>query len=407
VPSDHERLVLLGGAGDLVTRHVAPALLQLEERGHLDGARVVAVDRADLGTAAYRDRLASSVRHQRDDVDDDLLGGLLDRVDYHRRDIGVDDLGPVLEGATYVHLALPADVQRPAAVALSGADASEQLRVVVEKPYGGSGPEALDLDEVLLAIVPSDRLLRADHLLHHRAVRDLEALRRWLAPRRGQVDGVRIWWDEAAQVGDRAAFFDRTGALVDMVQSHLLQLVAAVLSPPQEDRSAADVQAGRSEVLGGLTGDRARRGRYAGYPEHPGVDVGRGTETWVGVHLRWQERVPVVLRTGKALGGGRRAVVVQVGDEQVRLDLGGRRLRTGPDGPRIPDLAAEPDDGLTASAHQLLDALRADRTRFLGVDEVGQQWRIADAVRRRWSTDRTDLEEYAPGSLGPDKEDDD
>lgn len=402
---DHERLVLLGGAGDLVTRHVAPALVQLEERGLLEGARISAVDRVDLGTSAYRDRLAASVRRQRTDVDDDLLVGLLERIDYHRREIGADDLGAAVDGATYVHLALPAQVQLAAAEALHRADAADRVRVVVEKPYGGSASEALDLDTALRETVSEDRLLRADHLLHHRSVRDLEAVRRRIAQLGEPVHAVDVWWDEVAPVGDRAAFFDRTGALVDMVQSHLLQLVAAVLSAPQDAATATEVQAERAAVLHELSGDHAARARYTGYVDHPGVDPDRGTETWVRVSLRWQDRVPVSLRTGKAVGGGRRVIRMLVGTTWIGLDLSGRRLRIEQDGVEVPWLQHHPDDGLSASAHQLRDALGPDRTRFLGRDEVREQWRITDAVRRRWATERTPLEEYEPGSLGPEEED--
>lgn len=403
---DHERLVLLGGAGDLVTRHVAPALVQLEERGLLEAARIVAVDRVDLSTSEYRERLGGSVRRQRVDVDDDVLRRLLGRIGYHRRDLGTDELGAAVEGATYVHLALPAHVQLPAARALRDADLSERLRVVVEKPYGGSGAEARALDDALLATVADARLLRADHLLHHRAVRDLEAVRRWLTQHPDPVREVAVQWDEAAPVGDRAAFFDRTGALVDMVQSHLLQLVVAVLAPPQRDRAAADVRAGRVAVLRDLSGDDAARARYAGYLDHAGVDAGRGTETWTRLRLRRSDGTPVVLRTGKAVGGGRRMVRLRVGTSWLGLDLSGRRLEVDQDGADVDWLVHEPDDGLTASAHQLSDALDLDPTRFLSSEEVQEQWRITDAVRHRWTAEGTPLDEYEPGSPGPEEEDD-
>lgn len=390
--------MLLGGAGDLVTRHVAPALADLEQRGLLPHGPVVLVDRAGSTTADRRDALARSVRAQRPGLPEPVLATLLDRVEYVRLDLDVDDPAPALDGAGYVHLAVPPHAMPAAARALGAARPAPSVRVVVEKPYGASPTAAEELDSALLAVVPEQQLLRADHLLHHRAVRDLDVVRRWLAPRRHDLVSVRVTWDEPGTVDGRAASFDRSGALVDMLQSHLLQLVAAILAEPVD---AHDEPAARADVLRSLRGEGARRARYAGYTVHDGVAQGSTTETWVRAALTWDDRVPVILETGKAVGRGRRDVVVRLGSGTLVADLRGRRLVVGGDAPGLPGASTAADDGLTASAAQFVAALSGDRTRFLGRDEVAQQWRVCAALAQAWPADAHDLETYEPGSDGP------
>ena len=341
--------------------------------------RVVAVAREPLTTTEYRDLVGGRLERHAPDLPASCRDDVLARLDYHEADLdGAPSLAAVGGPEPVIaYLALP-PARYPAAVrALRAAGIHPDSRIAVEKPFGRDGRSATELTELLHATVPEHGVFRVDHFLHHQTVQTLLSLRlanRLLEPLwcARHVERVDITWEETTGVGTRGDFYDGTGALRDMVQSHLLQLLAvvamdlpatlderslrdakaatlrAVRPPAPEDLARDSVRgvytAGRAggrvggraggragggvggRVGGGVDGGAGGRpdvglsqgwdgGGLAGYADLPGVDPARGTETYAALRLgldteRWSG-VPFVVRTGKALGEDRRSVAVR------------------------------------------------------------------------------------------------
>lgn len=376
-------LLLLGATGDLARRFLLPAVEALDAAGRLpDGFRVVAAGRGELD---HPSRLQAAL-----------------------------DAGPVA-----AYLALPPAVFGTAIETLAGAGLPAGSRVVVEKPFGEDLESAQALNE-LLARTGIDAY-RVDHVLGMETTRRLVALRRagtvleqlWDGE---HVEQVEILWEETLALEGRAGYYDRAGALVDVLQSHMLQLLALVaMEPPADDD---DLHARRLDVLRSVRlGREGRRARYTagrladgrevpGYADEEGVDPTRGTETFAEVtleldHARWRG-TRFVLRAGKALPRRRKLAL-------LRFRSGGE-LEIGIDGPeetvlRLP-VRGEPLElrapagghGLPAYAKVLLDVLGGTNALSVSGDEAEQAWRAVAPVLAAWRGREVPLEEYVAGS---------
>jgi glucose-6-phosphate 1-dehydrogenase len=442
-------LVVLGAVGDLACRHLLPALAHLLAVGILPPKfRVSGVGREALTNETYRDLAARRLAEHAPTVDSALRAALVQHLNYLQADVEQGpDLRPVLaSGPVIAYLALPPAVYAPAVQALKAGGIEAGSRIVVEKPFGENLGSARKLSRLLHTVVPEDSVFRADHFLHHQAVQDIIALRfanPFFEPLwdRDHIERVEITWEEAAGVSGRADFYDRTGALRDMVQSHLLQVLAllAMDGPATLDQRLvrdAKVSVLRSvrSFTAGEVATRTARGRYTAgtlgnlavgsYRDETGVNLRRGTETYAYVQLaidtpRWQG-VPFILRTGKALGRPCRRVVVvfrdppggllsgeaamlcvEMAPDRVALKLG----TASPSGlPTIEPAwleASRPRQPLPASARLLRDVLAGDLTRSVRDDEAEECWRITDSVLRTWRTGVPALQSYPAGSSGP------
>jgi glucose-6-phosphate 1-dehydrogenase len=316
----------------------------------------------------------------------------------------------------------------------------------VEKPFGEDLATARELSQLLHTVFPEQDVFRADHFLHHQVIHDLLAVR--LANPifeplwdRDHVERVEITWEETAGVEGRAEFYDRTGALRDMVQSHLLQVLALMaMEPPAafDEECLRDGKVAALRCVQALTPEqvatRTARGRYTAgtveghpfgsYREEPGVDSSRGTETYAYVQLavdtpRWRG-VPFLLRTGKALGQPRRRIVVvfrktpgalhsetaamlcmEMAPDRLALKLGA----ASPSGLPATELvcleASRPRQPLPATARLLRDVLAGDPTLAVRDDEAEECWRIIDSVVSTWRMGVPALQSYPAGSAGP------
>lgn len=375
-------LLLFGATGDLSRRFLLPALEPLGAAGRLPaGFRVV---------PAGRDELEDPSKLQA------ALGG-----------------GPVA-----AYLAVPPAVFGTAIETLATAGLPAGSRVVVEKPFGEGLESAEALNE--LAARTGIDAYRVDHVLGMETTRRLLALRRagtvlerlWSGE---HVEQVEILWEETLALEGRAGYYDRAGALVDVLQSHMLQLLALVaMEPPADDD---DVQARKLDVLRSVRLAESRRARYTAgrladgrdvpaYAEEEGVDPVRGTETFAEVtveldHPRWRG-TQFVLRAGKALPRRRKLAL-------LRFRSGGE-LEIGIDGPedtvlRVPvrgdplELRAPAHgDRLPAYANVLLDVLGGTSALSVSGDEAEQAWRVVAPVLAAWRGGDVPLEEYAAGS---------
>ncbi len=444
-----DRLVVLGAAGDLASRHLLAALAHLLADGSLPPTlRLLGVGREPLDGPAYRDLASARLGEHAPGVEPVVRAALVRRLDYVQADLEQrPDLTAALGSEPVIaYLALPPSAYAPAVRALRAGGIVPRSRIVVEKPFGEDVASARELSRLLHTVFAEQDVFRVDHFLHHQVVQDLIALRfassifepLW---NREHIERVEITWEETAGVAGRAGFYDRTGALRDMVQSHLLQVLALVA---MEAPATLDERCLRGEKVAvlrrvhALTPDevatQTARGRYTagsvqgqtrrGYLQEFGVDPARDTETYACLQLnvdapRWRG-VPFVLRTGKAVGRPRRRIALhfraapghvlssaptvlclEMAPDRVTLEL----PLTGPSG--LPEVARDllevtrPRQRMPASARLLRDVLAGDPTLAVRDDEAEQCWRIIDAVLATWRTGAPALQDYAAGSAGP------
>jgi glucose-6-phosphate 1-dehydrogenase len=323
-------------------------------------------------------------------------------------------------------------------------------KLVVEKPFGTDLASAADLNRLLHESLPERDVFRLDHFLGKQTGQNILGLRfanRVFEPAWHAQHGerVEIVWDETLTAAGRASFYDGTGALRDMVQNHLLQLLALIAMEPLhslDERTLRDRKVGVFRAVRRLSNEeidrRTVRGRYgqgilgerevAAYVDEAGVDPGRNTETFAQVALsidnwRWAG-VPFVLRTGKALGRNRRELLVhfkpvphvafgpeiQPPPNVLTLELAPDRITLSVNVNRPCDLfeleqvalgRSFGPEGLPAYARLLLDVLNGDPTLSIRDDEAEESWRIVEPILARWAEGGVPLVEYAAGSQGP------
>jgi glucose-6-phosphate 1-dehydrogenase len=445
-------LVVLGGSGNLTGRLLLPSLAHLLTTGALDGtAEVLAVSQQAWDDAAYREWARDRLTAHAADVDEPVRERLVGGLHHLQGDVtSPEQLRAALDQATgvpVVYLALPNTVFLPTLEALVEVGLPDGAQVVVEKPFGRDGADARALNEVLHRLVPERAVFRIDHFLAMQTALNLLGLRfanRLVEPvwNAGHVERVEIVFDETLGLEGRAGYYDTAGALRDMLQNHLLQLLALVAMEPPHAIDDTTLPAHKADVLRAVRppSDMARdtvRGRYIGgtvdgrqlpsYVDEAGVDPSRGTETYAEFTVtvdnwRWAG-VPFRLRTGKALGTDRREIAVHFkpvphllfGDRQP--EPGVLRMRFEPDSIALElnlngagdpfDLerhvleAPLPPQELPAYGILLSELLAGDTTLSISDAEAEESWRIVEPILTAWAADELPLLEYPAGSAGP------
>jgi glucose-6-phosphate 1-dehydrogenase len=447
-----ERLVILGGTSDVVGRFVVPALVDLEADGVLsDTLEVVAVARHDEDDDSYRQHLRDELADHDPDADEDARDALLARVRYHEADTTeAAALAGAFDGTpAAVYLALPPAIFSPTLEALEELVLPEGSRVVIEKPFGEDLDHARELNRQLHGLLPEPAVHRMDHFLGLQMVQNLLALRfanRLFEPlwHADHVERIDIVWDETLSLEGRAGFYDGTGALKDMLQNHLLQVLALVAMDLPASLDATAFRDAKVELFDQVrrmdaeeAAARSRRARYTAgevggeevpaYVDEEGVDPELGTETFAEVELaidsdRWAG-VPFRLRTGKALGDDRREVVVRLrppdrspfGDtpltpNEIRIALEPERVglrfsvRASGDAFDLDDVEVFRDLGaadVAAYGRVLRDVLEGDPTLSIRGDEAERCWEIMTPVLEAFDRDLVPMEDYPAGSDGP------
>ncbi|BBH71628.1 glucose-6-phosphate 1-dehydrogenase [Actinoplanes sp. OR16] len=432
-----QTLIILGASGDLTARLLLPGLGALLKAGHVPGLSLIgaAVDEG-WDDERWRQRVRESAG-----VDP---GGRWIRADVTR----AEDLRTVIAAAAgppAVFFALPPAVTARACTALLDVDLPEGTRLVLEKPFGTSSGSASDLNRLLARLVPESRVHRVDHFLGKSTVLNILGLRfanRIFEPllNNTHVAAVDIVFDEALGLENRAGYYDHAGALADMIQSHLLQILGLLAMEAPISLEAGEFRDRKADVLRATrlwTPDPAecsRRARYTAgssfisYADEPGVDPSRQTETLAELVLavdtwRWSG-VPFRLRSGKAIGSSRKEAVItfrkppRVPDGLTGCDQPDRlRIGFGPDtlaldfninGPGDPfeldpvSLQAEFGAGeLPPYGEVLRGVFDDDPTLSIRADVAEQCWRIVEPVTSAWRAGKVPLLEYAAGSRGP------
>jgi glucose-6-phosphate 1-dehydrogenase len=372
---------------------------------------------------------------------------------YEKADVtSADDLDRLINGvpaAPALYFALPPAVTANACTVLNNVSLPEGTTLVLEKPFGTDQASAAALNAQLAKLVPEGQVHRVDHFLGRSTVLNLLGVRfanRLFEPvwNADHIERVDIVFDEQLTLENRARYYDRAGALVDMIQSHLLQVLAIVAMDPPAEANAVDLRDAKAHVLRACRpwqndpASAARRARYTtgtidgrqvpDYVNEPGVDPSRNTETLAELTVevdtwRWAG-VPFLLRSGKAIQDFRKEIAVTfkptphlptglkgvAAPDRLRIALGPDKLAldinvNGPDDPLELDRASlEADFGagrLPAYGEVLSGVLQGDPLLSVRGDTAEECWRIVDPVLDAWRTNQVPMETYPAGSAGP------
>jgi glucose-6-phosphate 1-dehydrogenase len=440
-------LLILGADGDLTKRLLLPGLATLLAAHDME-VEVIGSGLRELDEAAWRELVAGAVESMPEPGRARLLGSTR----YLRADAtDAAELAGLLDACAtvpIVYFALPPAVTARVCVALDRIDTPEGMRLALEKPFGTDRASARELNALLTRIVPERQVYRIDHFLGRATVLNILGTRfanRLIEPvwNRRSIERVEIVYDETLGLEGRAGYYDGAGALVDMVQSHLLAVLALVAMEPIDRVDEVVLRDAVAQVLrdtavrGGDAVGASRRARYAAgevegrrlpaYVDEPGVDPELRTETLAQVVVevdtdRWRG-VPFVLRSGKALGRSRkiaRAVLHAATpieglegrphSDWIELDLRsgeveiGLTMNGGGD-PFVLEqttlVAKQVPGALLPYGEVLKGILNDDPTLSVRGDVAEECWRIVEPVLAAWRADRVPLEEYSAGSAGP------
>lgn len=430
-----ERFLLFGATGDLSGRYLLPAFAALHAQGRLpERFELLGAATSDLDDAAFRRFGAQQLEEHAQDVPASSREAVVAMLRY--RFVNVGDASSVAavvsafessgHDAFVAYVALPQGLFGTTVVNLANAGLPAGSRVALEKPFGEDAQSARKLNELLqraLGDGAEEVVFRVDHVLGMETLQNLVALRRadritesfWNVE---HVEEIEVLWEETLALEGRAGFYDRAGALKDVMQNHMLQLLAVVAMEPPANAAGDDLRSAKREALRAVRSlgpddveRKTQRARYAAgsgvpaYVDEDGVDAARGTETFAELLLavdspRWRG-TRFRLRAGKALARRRKGVVLHF--------RGGDQLWIGIDGPEDMalqlaslELTSEPYEArLPAYAHVLLDLLEGGSDLSVRGDEVEEAWRIVDPVLEAWANGRVPMREYAAGSDGP------
>jgi glucose-6-phosphate 1-dehydrogenase len=481
LPVHPTSLVIFGATGDLAHRKLLPALYNLAHEGALpERFELVGIGRREKEDEDFRETTQRSIeQYSRREPDPDVLEGLLSDVRYVQGSFDEDQMyeelrrtleefderaGLQLDRVFYLSTApefFPLIAEKLGAGGLHEAGDAE-VRVVIEKPFGYDLASARELNNELLEVFDESQIFRIDHYLGKETVQNLMALRfanALFEPvwNRNYIDNVQITAAEDIGIGGRAGYYERAGALRDLVQNHMLQLLALLTMEPPTSFEANRLRDEKLKVLEAIVPpdieavpSMAVRAQYApgvvggekvpGYLEEEGVDADSRTNTYAALRLhvsnwRWAG-VPFYLRTGKRLarkvteiavtlkpvphvalqssgsvGVQANQIVLTVQpDEGVSVSIGakipGSRMRIRPVNMEFRYGTAFMSESPEAYERLILDAMRGDATLFTRNDEIEALWGIIDPILTAWEQDdSSEIPQYESGSAGPEAAD--
>ena len=475
LPVEPFQIVIFGGTGDLSRRKLLPALFHRFLDGQISEAcRIIGAARSELDQAAFVEMALKACKTATSSENWDpkkwkIFASLLDyqQIDISDAKKAWKELGAKVdfsEMPVIYYLAMPPSLYAPICQALKKADmVCPSCRVVLEKPIGRDLASAQEINDGVCAVFQEDQIYRIDHYLGKETVQNLIALRFQNAIfeplwNRKHVESVEISVCETvAMEGRRGAYYDTAGALRDMVQNHLMQVLTLVAMEPPASMHADDVRNEKVKVVRSLRQfstdevlTHTVRAQYAGSDTSPegyrdayGVAPDSTTESYVAIRAlvdnwRWSG-VPFLLRTGKALHQRFTEVVLRFRTPPIDLLNGPTPTDACALRPNTLRLLIQPDEGVRLSfqvkqpgqgmvmrhaelgfdyseletgdsppAYQrlLTDALDGNATLFLRGDEVEAAWAFVDAIRAGWHAAEAPVATYPRGSTGPEEADD-
>ena len=475
-------VVIFGASGDLAKRKLIPAVYEMAREQLLnDKSYVVGYSRSPMTDEQFRDEALEAVRKyaRTKPVDEALLKGLVERFYYTQADYGSAEdqarVGATLNrldkkfgnpGNRLFYLSTPPSAFEPIIERLGERRLAEKgenddpavwHRIIIEKPFGHDLESARALNRLLHKHFAEDQVFRIDHYLGKETVQNLMVMRFantifepiW---NHKYVDHVQITVGESLGVGKRGGYYDQSGALRDMVQNHMFQLLALVAMEPPAALDAVSIRDEKVKVFKSIRPLRpehadqfAVRGQYGaggsdgqqtgGYRKEEGVPPGSRTETFAALKLfvdnwRWSG-MPFYLRTGKFLSQKLSEVVVRFRSPPLTLF---QKQCQSPVYPNDLVIRVQPDEGISwrlngkvpggslniksvalefmyktafqaeppeAYERLIFDAMLGDQTLFIRGDEAEAAWTVIDPIEKGWAKSKHEPEEYAPGTWGP------
>jgi glucose-6-phosphate 1-dehydrogenase len=466
IPVDPFDFVIFGGTGDLAERKLLPALYQRQMAGHFqEPTRIIGASRSTLSDEAYRDfaRTAITSFVKKEEIDDGQLESFLARLSYVHVDAksgdGFDALKAALatdDTVRVFYLAVAPGLFGDIAKHLAAHELNKgNVRIVVEKPIGRDLASAKELNDAIGKVFDETQIFRIDHYLGKETVQNLMALRfanmlyepLWNS---SHIDHVQITVAETVGLEDRVSYYDKAGALRDMVQNHMLQLLCLTAMEPPSSMTAdavrdeklkilrslrpiTDKDASKLTVRGQYRAGASTSGAVKGYADELGAAT--DTETFVAIkaeiaNWRWAG-VPFYLRTGKRLAErvseiciqfkqvphiifDETAGVLQANQLVIRLQPdegvkqwimikdpgpGGMRLRHVPLDMTFADAfeVRNPD----AYERLIMDVVRGQQTLFMRRDEIRAAWEWIDPIHSAWANNQQHAQGYTAGTWGP------
>ena len=444
-------VVLFGATGDLARRKLLPGLYHLTSAGFIPGCRIIGVSLDDIDTHAFRAIARSALEEfssrRLNDADWAAFSAILDYVPLaagaavlksavDRAEVAIGS-----ESRRLHYLSVPPSAALPAVRMLGEAGLVEHSRIIMEKPFGTDLASAVALNGKLHEVFAEDQIFRIDHFLGKEPAQNILAFRFanglfepiW---NRNFIDHVQIDVPETLGLGQRAGFYEQTGAYRDMVVTHLFQILAFMAMEPPTALEPAPISEEKNKVFRSMLAIQPAnvvRGQYSGYREEDGVDPQSEAETFIALkcfidNWRWAG-VPFFLRTGKRLAEGQRIISIAFreppksmfpagsgvgaqGPDHLTFDLADASKmslsfygkRPGP-GMRLDKLSlqfAMHDTGLLGDVLEayerlILDAMRGDRTLFTSAEGIERLWEVSTQLLKAPPPVRL----YPPGSWGP------
>ncbi|MEL6608223.1 MAG: glucose-6-phosphate dehydrogenase [Pseudomonadota bacterium] len=459
IPTDPFDLVIFGGTGDLARRKILPGLFRRFCAGQMPGeARIIGAARSDMSRAEFQDMVKEAIKEFGSDTlaECDELPAFLDRLDYvaidARGDKGWSELADMVRkdliNAFYFSVA-PSLFGDLAERLQSNDIADDDSRIVVEKPFGHDLDSAQALNATLAKYFDETQIYRIDHYLGKETVQNLMAIRfgnilfepLWDAK---YIDHIQITVAETVGVGGRGSYYDKSGAMRDMVQNHLMQLLCLIAMEPPSRFDPDAVRDEKLKVIRALEPVQPHeivRGQYDATDSEPGYredaeNPRSFTESFIAmkVHIanfRWAG-VPIYLRTGKKLATRaseiavvfksmphsifedeepkRNVLAIQLQpNEGITMDMtikepgpGGMRLLNVPLDMTFADaLGPDAEEAPEAYERLIMDVIRGNQTLFMRGDEVEAAWEWTDPIIEGWQARNDVPKPYDTGSMGP------